>query len=96
MSRYSKDQERRIARVFREAGFKASRVPLSGSLEGYKGDVLAEKGFLKFLIEHEKARAKKITHLRRCELEKIARFAREEGRIPLLTLSFKSSPFLPT
>ena len=42
--RKGKRAEREVARLLRDAGIPARRVPLSGSVEGFLGDVVIELG----------------------------------------------------
>ena len=43
--------ERELVRILREEGIEARRVPLSGSVEGYEGDILVELGDRELVAE---------------------------------------------
>ena len=79
--------EYRIKDFLVSRGYKASRVPLSGSALAIKGDVIAEKGSLRLRIDAKSTRSGGRIRISRAALEKIHSEA-GEGELPLVVFSF--------
>ncbi len=48
--------ERELVRILRERGIEARRVPLSGSVEGYEGDIVVKLGDRELVAESSAVR----------------------------------------
>lgn len=59
----------------------------SGAIEGYKGDTELEVDHDRFLIE-SKSTVNQSISVKKAILDKICREARDEGRLPALSISF--------
>jgi Holliday junction resolvase len=79
--------EYRVRDFLLSRGYRASRVPLSGSAKAIKGDVIAEKGSLRLRIDAKSTRSKEGIRISRAALEKLSREA-ARGEVPILVFSF--------
>ncbi len=85
--------EYRVKDFLISRGYKASRVPLSGSAPAIKGDVIAERGSLKLRIDAKSTRSGARIRISRASLEKLLREA-SQGEVPMLVFSFYRHPRL--
>lgn len=79
--------EYRIRDYFQKKGFKSERIPVSGSAAVIKGDVIAEKGNVRFRVDAKSTTGKKGIRIKRESLEKISSEA-GKNEIPLVVFSF--------
>lgn len=80
--------EYRVRDFFLKRGFRSFRVPISGTSQAMKGDVTAEKGKLKFLVDAKSTAAKEEIRIERESLEKI-KVEAKRSEISVLVFSFK-------
>ena len=85
--------EYRVKDFLISRGYKASRVPLSGSAPAIKGDVIAEKGSLRLRIDAKSTRSGERIRISRAALEKLSREA-SQGEVPVVVFSFYRHPRL--
>ncbi len=85
--------EYRVRDFLLRRGYRASRVPLSGMAPAIKGDVIAEKGYLRLRIDAKSTRSGENIRISRAALEKLSREA-SQGEVPLLVFSFYRHPRL--
>lgn len=79
--------EYRVRDFLMKKGYKAERIPLSGSARAVKGDIIASKQGVRLRIDAKSTKSSQSIKIKRYSLEKIASEA-EDGEIPLVVFSF--------